>query len=382
MTFSPSPNTSHDLEKCPYWNDMHWRRELLTEGTYKHLVALTSLCSIAIVPTVVLNALVIYAVATRPRLQTKSNALLSCLAGTDLVAGLVSMPLDIAAKLKVFLGVGPFCTALEKLNLASTIVLFFASSSHLVLISVDRYVAIKKPLRYQAMVTKRRIIAGASLAWAATLFVAIQEIVLALINSETNAYSIYLYLWAIIMIIMSLGCMATIVYTYFYIFSETRRQKRLQTEQVSEEEAERIKKDNKAVNTLGIILGTLILTYVPTPITAAVIFSLGGTLEPRVQRILFSWASTFALLGSFFNPVIYCWRMKKMRRAFLEILPLRQPENSPPAIEMQVIQRHGPEIQPTSSKSFSLPVVKQEPVLLSVSHLKAEEIIHIEETHH
>ena len=104
---------------------MHWRRELLTEGTYKHLVALTSLCSIAIVPTVVLNALVIYAVATRPRLQTKSNALLSCLAGTDLVAGLVSMPLDIAAKLKVFLGVGPFCTAPEKLNLASTIVLFF-----------------------------------------------------------------------------------------------------------------------------------------------------------------------------------------------------------------------------------------------------------------
>ena len=74
--------------------------------------------------------------------------------------------------------------------------------------------------------------------------------------------------------------------------------------------------------------------------------------------------------------------MKKMRRAFLEILHLRQPENSPPAIEMQVIQRHGPEIQPTSSKAFSLPVVKQEPVLLSVSHLKAEEIIHIEDTHH
>lgn len=119
---------------------MHWRRKLLTEDTYKHLVALTSLCSIAIVPTVVLNALVIYAVATRPRLQTKSNALLSRLAGTDLVAGLVSMPLDIAAKLKVFLGVGPFCTALEKLNLASTIVLFFASLICLVLISVDRYV--------------------------------------------------------------------------------------------------------------------------------------------------------------------------------------------------------------------------------------------------
>lgn len=152
---------------------------------------------------------------------------------------------------------------------------------------------------------------------------------------------------------------------------------------MSEEEAERIKKDNKAVNTLGIILGTLMLTYLPSIITAAVILSQGGVVEPRAGHILLGWAETFALLGSLFNPVNYCWRMKKMRRAFLEILHLTQPENSPPAIEMQVIQRHGrPEIQLTTSDAFSLPVVRQEPVLLSDSHLKAEEIIHIEETHH
>ena len=95
---------------------------------------------------------------------------------------------------------------------------------------------------------------------------------------------------------------------------------------------------------------------------------------------------TIISINSLFNPIIYCWRIKKLRYAFLEILHLRQPENSPPAIEMQAIPRHRPQVQPTSrdrsSETFSatMIVASQEPVLLSFSHRRAEEIVHIEET--
>ena len=85
------------------------------------------------------------------------------------------------------------------------------------------------------------------------------------------------------------------------------------------------------------------------------------------------------MLGSLLNPVIYNWRTKKLRHAFVEILHLRQPENSPPPLEMEVRQRHRPEIQPTTSEAFSKPTERQERVLLSLHHMQAEEIIPIEE---
>ena len=54
-----------------------------------------------------------------------------------------------------------------------------------------------------------------------------------------------------------------------------------------------------------------------------------------VTNKLWSWSLTIISLNSVFNPIIYCWQIKKLRNAFLEIVRLRQPGNSPPAIEMQ-----------------------------------------------
>ena len=71
---------------------------------------------------------------------------------------------------------------------------------------------------------------------------------------------------------------------------------------------------------------------------------------------------TIISLNSLFNPMIYCWRIQKLRHAFLEILHLRQLENRSPAIEMQAIPRHRPHVQPTSSEAYystAMPVPRQ-----------------------
>ena len=96
---------------------------------------------------------------------------------------------------------------------------------------------------------------------------------------------------------------------------------------------------------------------------------------------MWSWTTTFILLGSIFNPIIFFWRIKKLRRAPFEILHCIQPENTPPPIEMQEIQRHRLEIQPSNSDALSTTALRGEPVLLSFRHLEAleaEAIIHIE----
>ena len=73
-----SPSTSTDGE----WPHMHgyvWREEYLTDVTYPNLVTLTVIISLAIFPTILLNALVILAVTTRHRLQRDITAA-GCLA--------------------------------------------------------------------------------------------------------------------------------------------------------------------------------------------------------------------------------------------------------------------------------------------------------------
>ena len=61
----------------------------------------------------------------------------------------------------------------------------------LVLISIDRYIAVKKPLRYRDIVTTRRVICGVLSAWGFTIYVTIQESILAAVNRASDIYNVY-----------------------------------------------------------------------------------------------------------------------------------------------------------------------------------------------
>ena len=311
---SSSFNLSFDAEKeeCLYLLDVVWQKNYLTENTYILLVFSTAISLIAALPTILLNSLVIFAVTTRRRLQSNSNMLLAGLASTDLLTGLVVHPIRIAVEMNRILGVGPFCT-IEKMFAASLVVANIASLCHLVLISVDRYIALKYSLKYQSLVTKHRILIGELLSWAFIMLVAIPEIILAVINVETK---IFMQLGHAIPIIICSVFLHVVIYTNCYIFSETRRQKRrIQTEQVPQEEAKRIKKDNKAVNTLVIIFAALIITYLPAFFNSGFIIlrSSKHSSDEKLTavNVVVTWFTfSVVLLGSLVNPIIYCWRSK------------------------------------------------------------------------
>ena len=337
-------------EKCPFVYNSAWQESYLTSDTYKNLVAITSIISIATLPIIVLNAVIIFAVATKRQLRSNSNILLACLASTDLITGLVVQPLFIAVNIDRIHGEGPF-RAMEKVSYVTLMGVCSASLFHLVLVCVDRYIATKYALRYQEIVTTKRITVCVLLSWGLTVLITASLLVFAVIDSqiETRFYFVCMKVNDAIICLITSVCIVFIVYAYRYIYSETRRQqKRLETEQLSHEEAKRLKKANKTAYTLAFILAALVLTYLPAIIIAVVaVYIVDITLS--VMNILFSWSLTIISLNSLFNPIIYCWRIKKLRHAFLEILHLRQPENTPPAIEMEAIPRHRPRIMPTSS---------------------------------
>ena len=289
---------------------------------------------------------------SKERLQTASHILLACLAGIDLFWGLVALPIAISIQMKKILGKGPFCN-LEKVFTVLFTALGFASVGQLVLVSTDRYIAIKHPLRYQHIVSRKTVKYGLLLNLFVSAVVTVQKIVLAALDSGTKRYLTYGRVRELVLVFVGVICLGVICYTYRYIFSETRRQmKQLKTEQLTNEEAKRLKKNNKAATTLAILLVVLALSYLPSLIVFFVLAVSEDILEPPCLMIVWIWIESFSALSCLFHPIVYCWRSKQLRKTFLEILHLRQPENIPPPVEMQVlrIKRHRCQVPPTDHK--------------------------------
>ena len=143
---------------------------------------------------ILLNILVIVAVKTKPQLRTKSNIALACLSTTDLTVGLAIQPLHITTTSLFLKGERMFCT-ITGISKTSTFICILASLHHLVLMSAERYVAIKLPFAYEAVITEVRIILASCLSWAAAIMFSVENflptVVVAVSESLLLVFPIY-----------------------------------------------------------------------------------------------------------------------------------------------------------------------------------------------
>ncbi|KAM4570625.1 trace amine-associated receptor 1-like [Fundulus diaphanus] len=112
--------------------------------------------------TVMLNLLVVVSISHFTQLHTPTNALLLSLAVSDLVVGLLVMPIEGLRYLET-------CRLLGRLMCALTLYVSYwmisASLGHMVLISVDRYMAICDSFRYPTRITLVNVKICVSLCW-------------------------------------------------------------------------------------------------------------------------------------------------------------------------------------------------------------------------
>ena len=262
---------------------------------------------------ILLNILVIVAVKTNRRLRTKSNVSLACLATTDLVVGLVVQPLQIAHHSFMLKGEGGiFCNTLSAIRVAIATRCIITSLNLFVLLSAERYLAIKHPFAYEDLVSEVRIIVATGLAWA---------VAIALPTEDFWPPNIQ-YVGIVLMIAMQLISIALVVYLNVSVYIEVRRsEKQIIANQVSLEAKEKLLKNKKAFYCTIIVLLAIFLCYFPANISVAIMISfLKDSIAINVKNIMYHLLTLLPVLNSLFNPLIYAVRIRYFRVAFIQLL--------------------------------------------------------------
>ena len=207
-----------------------------TPEAYAWLVFVTFISIITSPITFSLNALIIIAVKTKHRVKTKSNLAIASLSSTDGIMGVIGQPLFtswVTAELQGNTS-STYCirTLLSRIALR---VLGIASLSHLAMMNVERYIAIKHPLQYETIVTENRLTC-------LSVLLLITDILLTVPLSFVDN-NIYLTVDNSTMFL----CIAIIFYCQIVLYYETRRhQKEIAAQQVSLETREKFLKEKKA----------------------------------------------------------------------------------------------------------------------------------------
>ena len=261
--------------------------------------------------TVLLNVLVIMAVKSRPRLQSKANILLACLAVTDAATGLIVQPAFILWMILKLLGIDNQSRVVSEFIMSNLLRAMFVSSSlHLALVTFERLVAIKFTMHYTVYVTSKHIKVAVTAFWV----IALLSVVLRFVTGKV-------FLSNIVTGFALITCVVFIAFSYTMLYRETRRhEKMIKAQQLPQGEVERFAKESKALKTTVYVVGAVVMCFMPVVVhllVSTILKVFGHWMQFRQSSVYDVFVPTFrtcGVLNSLLNPLIYCWRQREMRR--------------------------------------------------------------------
>ena len=95
-------------------------------------------------------------------------------------------------------------------------------------------------------------------------------------------------------------------------------------------------KCRKSALTILYVYGLFVISYLPVFVIMLIIQTLTG-MKTKTMMIAVNYAATAVFINSFLNPVVYCWRIREIRRAVKNVLRMNQ--NEVTSLESTTISR-------------------------------------------
>ena len=253
--------------------------------------------------TVAGNTTILIAIWKNQELHSPSFVLLFFLAFSDLLVGLICQPSFVALKVaELRHDVSCYCIS-RMIQSMSGWTTSGTSLLTLCAVSLDRLLALSLHLRYNAMVTVPRVFVACVFLWIFAITFVILRFTL------TN--------WIILPLIMLLTTFLVTALSTLKIFMIVRKHLRqiIELQQnltASHTHRAQVLKCRKSAVTVLYIYGLFWIFYVPFLVTMFMDSVNGYTIT---VKIAYDYAGTVAFLNSFFNPIVYCWRIREIRQA-------------------------------------------------------------------
>jgi len=262
-----------------------------------------------------LNSVTIHAIRKTSSLPTPLKTLLLSLAVSDLGVGVLVQPLFVA---RIVMGLeqnigNPMYQRTDIAFLITVNVFAFASLFGVMALSGDRFLAIYLHLRYQELVTHKRVVAVVISIW---VFSAILSLVQ--LWSPGNIYNV-------IRAIISTACAITTTCLSYKIHVAVRRHthqiQAFQVQQAAQNgEMANVGRLRKSAVTIVYVYLVFLLCYFPK-ICIFWIVAITSEFESNIiLDVVRRSTTTLLFLNSSLNPLIYCWKMRHIRHNIINIL--------------------------------------------------------------